>query len=69
MKIMIAVILMADSQYSTAPNRSTLRALTRISSDEKPTIETQAGSPGYQKCMYWPTAVTSVPTASTMQVQ
>ena len=63
------MILSAENQYSTAPNTSTLSAFTEISRPENTRIHSQPGSAGNQSCMYSATAVTSVPTASTMQAQ
>ena len=46
MKSTIAVILMAENQYSTVPKTFTLRALTAISTAEKATIHIQPGQAG-----------------------
>ena len=51
MKSTIAVTLIAENQYSTAPKTLTLRAFTAIRSAENPTIESHPGSEGNQKCM------------------
>ena len=69
MNATIAVILISENQYSTVPNVLTLKALTMISDAENARIQIQPGTAGNQNFMYSATAVTSVPTASTMQVQ
>ena len=69
MNTTMAAILMSENQYSTLPKVLTLKALTVINAPEKPTIHSQPGTHGNQNFMYSATAVTSVPTASTMQVQ
>ncbi len=51
MKITMAVTLMDESAYSTAPKTFTLRALTPIRSPENPTIHNQPGVVGNQYCM------------------
>ncbi|CAJ6544695.1 Uncharacterised protein [Burkholderia pseudomallei] len=69
MNATIAAILTTENPYSTEPNTSTLSALTNTSTAEKPAIQTQPGTAGSQYFMYSATAVTSVPTASTMHAQ
>ncbi len=47
----MAVTLIAENQYSTAPKTFTLRAFTPIRSPEKATIHSQPGRVGNQKRM------------------
>ncbi|MCY1393460.1 hypothetical protein D9M71_83560 [compost metagenome] len=65
----MALILIAENQYSKWPNTFTLMALVRISTEENSRIHTQPATSGNQYFMYRAMAVTSVPTARTMAAQ
>jgi len=69
MKPTIAPILMVENQYSNVPKVFTLIALSTINTLENETIHTHSGTLANQYFMYIATAVTSVPTASTIAAQ
>ncbi|KAH0424979.1 hypothetical protein KCU90_g8112, partial [Aureobasidium melanogenum] len=69
MKPTIATIFNIENTYSTAPNTFTLTELMPISAAENPTIQYQPGTAGNQYFIYTAIAVTSVPTANTIDDQ
>ncbi|MNR12566.1 hypothetical protein D3C85_1289290 [compost metagenome] len=60
---------MVENQYSKVPKVFTLMALSTISTLENERIHIHSGTLANQYFMYIATAVTSVPTASTIAAQ
>ncbi|MCY1439352.1 hypothetical protein D9M71_555860 [compost metagenome] len=65
----MAVILIAENQYSKLPKAFTLVALISTRAAENERIQIHSATCGNQNFMYLAIAVTSVPTARTMQAQ
>jgi len=65
----MATTLTMENTYSICPKALTLVALTAARMTENSATQTHCSTSGNQYFMYLPTAVTSIPTASTTAAQ